>query len=383
MQKILFVCNDFIGKTMAGPGIRYWEMAHALARKGHTTTVLTRRLEPGFFGNSSVFVGLATLANLFNWVKRSDRIIQPGSPVALVLSVLLRRKIIFDQYDPVIFEFLESKPVTFFGRVRKSSMLLLWRIRQRMILRFGHAFLVANEKQKDLLVGQLAVLGYLDKLDSVIVLPFGLPATKPIKTSPVLRGIKIKDTDFLLVWGGGIWEWFDPILLLHAMAKIKQQRGDIKVYFPGLKPPNPDSRKMAIVDAFIREAENLGLLGNTVFVNAEWTPYERRADYLLEADAGISLHRDSIETRYAFRTRMLDYVWANLPVIASTGDSWADLIEKRGLGMTVTPGDVVALVNVILTLADDDALRKRCREQVLRVAKDYTWNILADRVLFS
>jgi glycosyltransferase involved in cell wall biosynthesis len=380
MQKLLFVCNDFIGNTMAGPGIRYWEMAHALKRKGHATTLLTRHLEPGFSGDNTVFAGKASLSSLFTWIKRSDWIIQPGSPVALVLSVLLRRKIIFDQYDPVIFEFFERKPASFFGKIQKSFMLMLWRVRQRLILRFGHAFLVANEKQKDLLIGQLAVLGHLYKLDSVIVLPFGLSATKPIKTSPVLRGTKIKDSDFLLVWGGGIWEWFDPLILLHALAKIKQQRDDIKVYFPGLRPPSPESQKLAIVDAFLREAETLGLLGNTVFVNSKWTPYESRADYLLEADVGISLHRESSETRFAFRTRMLDYLWAGLPIIASQGDSWADLIEKNCLGLTVPCGDVESVVKSVLRMADDLAFRKRCRLETARVAGEYSWDNIVSRL---
>ncbi len=380
MQKLLFLCNDFIGNTMAGPGIRYWEMAHALKRKGHAAAILTRHLEPGFSGNDAVFVGKTSLSNLFSWIRRSDWVIQPGSPVALVLSVLLRKTIIFDQYDPVLFEVLERKPTSFFGKIRKSAMLLLWKVRQRLILLFGYAFLVANEKQKDLLIGQLTLLGHPDKLDSVIVLPFGLSAAKPIKAATVLRGTKIKDTDFLLVWGGGIWEWFDPLLLLRALAKIKEQRTDVKVYFPGLKPPSPDSRKMAIVDAFLREAESLGLLGTSVFVNTEWTPYERRADYLLEADAGISLHKDSMETRYAFRTRMLDYLWAGLPVIASQGDSWSELIEKNGLGLTVPCGDVDRVVQAILRMADDREFRERCRRETLRIAAEYSWDSLVIRL---
>ncbi len=368
---------------MAGPGIRYWEMAHALKRKGHATTLLTRHIETGFSGNNLVFTGKASLSNLFIWIRRCDWIIQPGSPVALVLSVLLCKKIIFDQYDPVIFEFYERKPASFFEKIRKSSLLLFWRVRQRLIMRFGHAFLVANEKQKDLLIGQLAVLGHLQKLDSVIVLPFGLSATKPIKSLPVLRGTKIKDSDFLIVWGGGIWEWFDPHILLHALAKIKQQRSDIKVYFPGLRPPSPDSQKLAIVDAFLREAESLGLLGTAVFVNTEWTAYEHRADYLLEADAGISLHRESAETRFAFRTRILDYLWAGLPIIASQGDSWSDLIEKNCLGLTVPCGDVEILVQSILRMADDPAFRERCRLQTARVAGEYSWDNIVSRLPLS
>ena len=230
------------------------------------------------------------------------------------------------------------------------------------------------------MIGQIAVLGYTKKLDSVTVLPFGLPDTKPVKTHIVLRGKKIKEGDFLLIWGGGIWEWFDPFTLLYALSKIQSKRDDIKVYFPGLMPPSPDSRKMAVVDEFLTKTKNLGLLETSVFVNTEWTPYEQRADYLLEADAGISLHKDSFETRFAFRTRILDYLWAGLPIIASRGDCWADIIGKQGIGITVAPEDVEDVVAAIVRMADDGLFREHCRKQILPVSKEYAWSALTDRI---
>ncbi len=365
---------------MAGPGIRTWEMAQAFQRKGRQTAILARRFEPGLSPGGITFAGKASLANLITWISWSDCVIMPGSPSAFLLSILLRKKIIVDQYDPVVFEFLERTPAVLTKKLEKSVMLFLWRMRQRLSLKFGSTFLVANEKQKDFLVGQLTLLGHTGKLDAVTTLPFGIPQDRPIKKHAVLRGTKIKKTDFLMVWGGGIWDWFDPMSLLQALAKIKAQRQDIKVYFPGLKPPSPDSRKMAVVDAFLKEAENLGLLENTVFANTDWTPYGQRADYLLEADAGISLHKDSMETRFAFRTRMLDYLWAGLPIIASRGDSWADLIEKNRMGLTVPCGNVQSIVQAILRLAEDTALRARCREESTRVAQEYLWDNLIARL---
>jgi hypothetical protein len=38
---------------------------------------------------------------------------------------------------------------------------------------------------------------------------------------------------------------------------------------------------------------------------------------LREADIGVSLHREDVETRYSFRTRVLDYLWAGLPIITT------------------------------------------------------------------
>ncbi len=366
---------------MAGPGIRYWEMAHALERRGFQTILLSRHIEQGISSSGITFIGKASFRNFFTWIRRTDCSIQPGSPFAILISLLFRKQIVFDQYDPVIFEFLERRTSSVSEMLGKSAMLLLWKIRQRLILRFGSGFLVANEKQKDFLIGQLTLLGYRNKLDSITVLPFGLASAKPVKTHSVLRGKKIKDTDFLLVWGGGIWDWFDPFSLLNALAKISASRDDIKAYFPGLKPPSPDSRKMAVVDEFLSEARRLGLLDTTVFVNTEWTSYADRGDYLLEADAGISLHRDSMETRFAFRTRILDYLWAGLPIITSKGDSWAEQVDARGLGITVSCGDPEAVIKAILTMANDSTFKSRCRHHAEIVAGEYVWDRLLERLL--
>ncbi len=376
-KTILIICNDHIGSTMAGPGIRAWELGRALAGRGADIALLARRIEgEPVRGSQLVFVGKMTFWNLFVWVRRSDWIIQTGRPVPMLLAVLFRKKVLFDQYDPVIFEFLEKRVRTYAEHIRKSLLLFFWGLRQRMILTLGDGFLVANEKQKDFLIGQLTIRRKDKKLDAVSVLPFGLPHETPVAKERVLRGVKIRNEDFLLVWGGGIWDWFDPLTLLRALSKIKSYRDDIKAYFPGLKPPNPNSGKMAIIDEFMAEARRLDLLDSTVFINSGWTSYEDRANYLLEADAGVSLHRDSLETRFAFRTRILDYLWAGLPVIASKGDCWADIIENRGLGITVFPGDVDDAAQAILRMADDRSLRMRCRDQVQAVAVEYRWDNL-------
>ena len=51
-----------------------------------------------------------------------------------------------------------------------------------------------------------------------------------------------------------------------------------------------------------------------------------------EADLGVSAHRDHLEARYAHRTRLLDYLWAGLPVVATRGDALAELVDRERLG---------------------------------------------------
>jgi hypothetical protein len=111
-----------------------------------------------------------------------------------------------------------------------------------------------------------------------------------------------------------------------------------------------------------------------VFFNDGWVEYEDRQNYLLEADVGVSTHLRHVETGFSFRTRVLDYLWASLPVVATEGDSFAALIDREGFGLTVPAGDADALAEALLRLLDDDALAARCRQRSAEVASGLTWS---------
>jgi hypothetical protein len=111
-----------------------------------------------------------------------------------------------------------------------------------------------------------------------------------------------------------------------------------------------------------------------VFFNEGWVDYDDRQNYLLEADVGVSTHLDHVETAFSFRTRLLDCVWASLPIVATDGDALAELIAGEELGLTVSPGDVDALEDTLFRLLDDTELHRRCSENLARVARRFRWS---------
>ena len=88
----------------------------------------------------------------------------------------------------------------------------------------------------------------------------------------------------------------------------------------------------------------------------------------------MSTHHRHLETAFSFRTRVLDYLWASLPVVATQGDSFAALIETEGFGLTVPAGDAEALADALLRLLDDEGLAATCRSRSAEVAKRLTWS---------
>jgi hypothetical protein len=127
-------------------------------------------------------------------------------------------------------------------------------------------------------------------------------------------------------------------------------------------------------------AQELGVEGSTVFFNDGWVDYADRVNYLIEADIGISAHVDSAETRFAFRTRLLDYFWAGLPTLTTEGDVLSELVEQRGLGRALPPGDVSAWADAIESVIDDGSLRQTIAEHLVSVREELAWPRLAERV---
>ncbi|HEX2119138.1 MAG TPA: glycosyltransferase, partial [Acidimicrobiales bacterium] len=145
----------------------------------------------------------------------------------------------------------------------------------------------------------------------------------------------------------------------------------------------PDVPQMRMAVAARSLSDALGLTDKHVFFNEGWVAYEDRQNYLLEADIGVSTHLDHVETAFSFRTRILDYLWAGLPIVATGGDTFAGLIESKGLGLTVPPGDVEALEEALFRLMDDEPFAAECRQRLGEVVPDHAWSrVLAPLVEF-
>src|SRR5690348_2816687 len=123
------------------------------------------------------------------------------------------------------------------------------------------------------------------------VVPYGLPAEPPRAAGPALRGVLpgIGPADRVVLWGGGLWDWFDPLTLVRAMARVAAERPETRLVFLGTRHPHAALPPMAMPGRTRELAAALGLAERHVFF-LDWVPYAERAGYLLEADVGVSLH---------------------------------------------------------------------------------------------
>jgi glycosyltransferase involved in cell wall biosynthesis len=124
-------------------------------------------------------------------------------------------------------------------------------------------------------------------------------------------------------------------------------------------------------------ATELGVKDKNVHFFEGWMPYDEIRRYFLECDAGVTTHTHSLESRFAFRTRVLDYLSAGLPIICTEGDVLAELIEREGLGIVVPERDVTAIATAIERIALDPEFTASCRAQIARIRPKLTWDVAA------
>ncbi len=380
-RKILIATGDVLRPKMAGPAIRAWEIAKVLSREHDVQLVTLSQCglsHPDFVVRH---VDDAELNRLEAWC---DVVIFQGNLMAQHAVLRATNKVlVVDVYDPFHLEVLEQarglEPKERLHAARVTTEVL-----NEQLMR-GDFFLCASDKQRDFWLGQLAAVGRVnpltydagESLESLIaVVPFGVADDPPRATKPVLRGVVpgIGAEDKVILWGGGVYNWFDPLTLLRAVDKLRRRVPEVRLYFLGLQHPNPDVGEMSMAVDTVALADELGLTGSHVFFNEDWVAYEDRQNYLLEADVGVSTHLDHVETAFSFRTRVLDYVWASLPIVATGGDALADVIDGEGIGITVPPGDVDALEDALFRMLDDRELNASYRDALAHLVPSYRWS---------
>jgi GT2 family glycosyltransferase/glycosyltransferase involved in cell wall biosynthesis len=391
--RVLIVTGDPIGRKLAGPAIRAWNMAELLSRENAVTLVSLSAVEPvdATFDIVHVRPGDNRAFNkLEAW---ADVIVFQGHAMAVFSALQTTRKIlVVDIYDPMHLEQLEQArelPAEQWKFQVESANEVL----NEQMLR-GDFFLAASERQRMFWLGQLTSLGRVnpatydadpDLRGLIGVVPFGLSSLPPEHRKPVLKGVLpgIAADDKVLLWSGGLYNWFDPKTLIRAVADLAQRRDNVRLFFQGTKHPNPAVPEMRIVGESRSLAKDLGALDTSVFFNASWVDFAERGNYLTEADAGVSTHFSHIETTFSFRTRILDYLWAELPMVVTEGDHFADLVEREKLGVVVKAGDVEALSAALEKVLFDERFIAQARRNIRRVRTEYFWEeALAPLVAF-
>jgi glycosyltransferase involved in cell wall biosynthesis len=379
----VLVAPDRVGPQMAGPGIRYAELARILSRSHDVTLAApVGSTELPAFPPLRVY-DPAHPASLRRLLADAEVVVAPPLGPALALGLSHgRRRWIADLYNPEPFEGLHAHPAA--GRAQLRILDALRIDRLTYAARSADAFICAGERQRAMWLGYLAAsrrvtsrahAGDPELLRLIAVVASGVPDEPPVAPpGPTLRGSALPADALIAVWNGGVWPWLDLRTTVDAISRLRA--GDprwVLVITGAGRPGRASFAGDALQDAYAR----LGDSG--LHVVASWTDYDHRGDVLLEADVGVCTHLAGVESSMAERVRVLDLLWAGVPVACSAGDPIAELVSLHGLGRVVAPGDSDALARALAEIADTG--RAAFALALARAAAARRWSVTAAPLL--
>ncbi|HXP28783.1 MAG TPA: glycosyltransferase family 4 protein [Solirubrobacteraceae bacterium] len=354
--RVLLICADAVGAEMAGLGIRCWELARTLGTSAAVTVAHGGSERGEREGIELVPFRPHAPGALRELIARADTVV--AHPQWPLVDRWLKRstaRVVIDLYCPETLETLELAAGRF-GLVRRT-LTATTLDRLHAALRTGDNFICASESQRDLWLGTMLGLRLIgpERYDTdpslretIDLVPFGVPREPPSTVTGVGPRETIVGVDAdseLVLWNGGIWRWLDAPSAIRAVAELAPRRPHLRLVFMGGAPDHPAAAQSTREARAL--AEQLGLLGSVVHFHESWVPYAERGTWLTQADCAISAHAEHLETRFAYRTRLLDCFWAGLPVVCTSGDDLAERVVDERLGAVAPPQDVEALATAL------------------------------------
>ena len=321
MTRVLLVCPEPLGHGQpAGIGIRFLEMANVLRANGHEVTLLSR--DGGAVAGCAV--GTITPRDLREGSERNDVAVVQGHVANEFVAHGRRIPLVIDLYDPFIIEnlhYFAERGAEVFAHDHATLI--------RSLLQ-GDVFLCASEAQRLFYLGILLAVGRLNPLaferdphfDSLLrIAPFGVQPP---------RRRALRDLAEPAVLFGGIYDWYDPILAIEAVAVARRELPGMTLTFthhpnPGLTPQGKTAEAM----------EHVQRRGFDFVRFEPWVAYGRRGEFFDRFALALLTFPRSIETDLSMRTRVYDYLWGGLPIVTSSAPGTDEIIMRYGAGAIV------------------------------------------------
>jgi glycosyltransferase involved in cell wall biosynthesis len=225
----------------------------------------------------------------------------------------------------------------------------------------GDLFLCASEAQRLFYLGLMLAAGRLNpmlfekdpRLESLIRLaPFGVQAS---------RDAQPRNTHDILF--GGIYDWYDPIAAIDAVARVRAEFPDATLTFT--HHPNPNLTPQGKLGEAMRYARERSY----DFIRFEpWAAYDDRAAFYERFSMALLTFPRSIETDLSMRTRVYDYLWSGLPIITSSAPGTDELLARYDAGVITDD-----YANAISALFRDRARYESMVAGSQRFVREHQW----------
>lgn len=246
------------------------------------------------------------------------------------------------------------------------------------VLRRGDRFLCASQQQRLYYLGVLSAIGRINPLtyddDPTMIVPYGVHHEEPVPRSRPCRDRVGGDDVWKLLWFGGIYPWFDIAGLLESV-KILDRVHPTRLVVVGARNPfvrNEDfDRCHGRFEELVRRPD-LAPLVHLV----DWVPFDERGDWYLDADLTIMANQPGMENAVAWRTRVVDYLWARVPVATNGGDPIGEELIAAGAALRVDAGDPHGCAEALASVLRNPEVRAAMRERCDALRARYLWPVV-------
>jgi glycosyltransferase involved in cell wall biosynthesis len=362
LSRVVLICPEPIRPQQQGIGIRFLETARVLARSGAVTL-----WAPAVDGPlpSDFEVRRYPQGPLSSALGPASAVVAQGHGAAWYLDRIERERILspplaLDLSDPFVIESLHYEADGARGVHARDLGLLT-----RQLLRADFC-VVASEAQRHFTLGLLAALGRVGprefRADPLLrrlcdLAPPGVSPPPGPTAGGLRRALPALTPDDQVVFFGGVYDWYDPELLLDAASRLSAPR--LRLVF--CSNPNPESTPQRAMHRLRRRCDEMGWTGQRAFF-LPWFPYAERAAFLGDCDVAVALHRSSFEAELSFRSRVLEFLNSGLPVVATEGGAASLIVATAGAGVLVRPGDAAGVASALERLLSDAASRRAMGE---------------------
>ena len=233
----------------------------------------------------------------------------------------------------------------------------------------GDLFLCASEAQRMFYLGALLAVGRVHPivfessphLDVLLrIAPFGVQPPQPVAE---------RNLDAPAILFGGIYDWYDPILAIDAIAIVRRSLPNVSLTFT--MHPNPDitpQDKLGEAVAYVKRN------AYDSFVRFEpWVAYNERASFFDRFALALLTFRPSIETDLAMRTRIYDYLWRGLPIVTSAAPGTDEILERYDAGAVVREESAEAFAREVVSIVRDREKYDRMTRGSQEFVREHQW----------
>lgn len=370
--------------------MRAWGLATGLRDNGHPVTVA---INCSFPQTISEHQGI----KIANWSENDAFIELINSFDAVIVSYCMGSTstfvaenihddvtLVLDAYVPIYIEVAardsEDKKTELINYERDMNI-------ANKALKRGDYFLCANKSQLHMYTGILASMGIINPVtyrdDRVLLVPFGVdPGDLPrlTKTNNPYSKLGINEEDFVLLWFGGLYPWFNFEPLLSAIYRLSSNKTFKFVLVGGKNPYNQNPDFIKQYDNVRSKLEESGLLGSSVHM-VDWVDFDERIFWYKGADLVISINQDGNENEYSWRTRVMDYVWGELPVLTNGGDPLSELLIDQGAALRIDTSSESVFIELMESLMHDKERLNDLRTNMAKCKNDFYWERVVEPII--